>query len=415
MSRAWVIWLLVAPAVAFGGGGKVGKAVKALDAFAAGDREALDTAREAVDAGLAKAGEDPAAWAVRGRVFLQYVLRPELPAPAGVDPAREAVDSYEKALALGASGAVHAGLASEVPALESAVVAGLLNEVEGKQWATAQERLALALRARAMSDTLNGRDAEREAAVRRLAVQVTAQAGDLAAARSHYETFVSAAGREDPGLAVLVARKLADKGDGDGALAFLAPLSAAAPDDERLLRAEVDLMLGLERGADAIHRVDQAWERLATSVSGAFLAAGLYAKAGAEEKARSGWERVLELDPRHLDSLVALAGSLTRLGQAHAAQLSARAEEAAQRRPDPEITRLISERDDAWARAEASLATAAEVDGRHRAAAEARVALYEAQVAGVDRGSLKKADQAAHDARLERLQAARAALAALEE
>ncbi len=394
--------LLLAPSGALGASGKVGKALKALDKFDAGDRAALDTARKAAEQATASS-DDPEAWAVRGRVYLLHLTNPDLPRPDG-DPAILAVESFEKAVALGASGSVHGQLSRWVPILESTVTTALLNDVEGKQWDAAAARLELALRVRAVGDGLGGRDDEREAQARRLAVQVTTRTGHLDEARAHYLAFVDAAGRHDPGLAGLVARELATAGDLQGALAFLQPLDDELPDDERLLRTEVELLREGDRLDEAVARVDKAAETLRGSVSGAFLAAGLYAEAGADERARELWEQTLALDARHFEAHLLLGRSLLD----EASDIAARLEDSEQtqsKRPDPELRALAEELADLRQRVEAHLLAAHELDSQRREPVEALIASVEAHLA-----------EAEGDEALEaRLADLRGKLAALEE
>lgn len=383
--RCVVILGLALPGAA--SAGKVEKAEKALAAFAEGDRDAIAKAVALADA----AGDEPAARAVQCRAWTELVANPDLPRPEA-DPVPVAVAACEAA----------DGVTQSVLRLESAVVALLVNDVEGKAWADASTRLDLALRVRAAAAP----DPEREAALRRLAVRVTSRS-DPAAAREHYEALVAATGVHESALATVVARAMAEAGDLDGALALLAPLDREMPDDERLLRTEVELLQAGGRGADGAARVARAEAELVGSVSGAWLAGTLYAAVGAEDRARAMWERVVALDPRHVDARLALGSSLTALGAARKAEL-VRREDASVPRPAAEVRALVAELTDAFRRAEEHLAAARASDPSSVPVREALVALYEAKLAGVDPTRLRRTERDAVEADLRKLAALRA-------
>jgi tetratricopeptide (TPR) repeat protein len=366
--------LLLASSVALASPGKLKKADKLWDRFGSGDREALAEARESVDAAIAhpKVEGDPMAWALRGRIYLAFLTNADLPRPE-VDVAGIALSSLEKAHELRG-----VGLGEDVLALEASVVSQLMNHVEAKRWDDAEHHLELALRARELGQQVASRDEQREVEVRSLGVRVAAAGGDLDAAREHFYALLDL-GRVDTGLAGLIARKLADAGDAEGALAFLDPLMAKVPDDERLLRTQIDLLLEQDRASEAVVRIDRAREQLSTSVSGAFLIAELYEQAGDIQQARSAWEHVLTLDERHQSSLLALGASL--VDEAEQVRASLEEEEDAEARPlsRQQVARLEADLADLWARAEEHLRAAHEVDRQSAPVLEALVALYEAK------------------------------------
>ena len=411
--RWLAVMLLLAPAGALGASGKVGKAIKALDKFHAGDRGALETARAAADQAAAhpKSAADPEAWAVRGRIYLLH-LTSALPPRPDMDPAALAIESFERAVELGASGAVHGQLSQWVPILESTVVTALLNDVEGKRWEVAEERLDMALRVRALGEQLGSRDDQKVAQSRRLGVQITARSGRIDEARAHYEAFVGAAERHDPGLAALVARELAAAGDLDGALAFLKPLAAELPDDERLLRTEIEILVAGERRDEAARRVDQATELLRSSVSGAFLAASLYDVVGAEERARELWEHTLSLDARHFEAHLLLGRSLLNEAAEIAATLEA-SEAIETAEPDDEIGAMAAQLADLWIRVFRHLETAHEVDSQRREPLEILISAIEARHGDVEPAALTGRDKEAHAAEVQKLEGLRNTLSAL--
>ena len=74
----WIA-LLLALSSADAGGGRTGKAEKALVAFDAGDKAAIELARTYADDAVASADVGPEAWAVRGRVYAILATQPDLP------------------------------------------------------------------------------------------------------------------------------------------------------------------------------------------------------------------------------------------------------------------------------------------------------------------------------------------------
>lgn len=405
------LWMLLAITPSVAHASQVTKADRALAAFEAGDRAAIDTANRAADAAVVsnRYGADPAAWVIRGRVYYTRLVHPDV--GGSIDPAIAAIESFEKAVALGAAGAAHAQLSDLVPALEGHVQSALVNDVEARAWPSAEGRLATALRARLLDERLRGSDPSREAPLRKLAVQITAELGKASEARTHYEAYAETSGTDDTPLACLVARAMADHGDVEGAITFIGNLSSRYPGDEVLLRTEVELLTVSGRTEEALARVDRALPVLQDSVSGAFLAARLYEAAGAVERARSMWQRVIVLDPRHVDSRIALGRSLTVLAVSRRGELRARAEELEERRPSREILDLVAALKDVWVQAETQLVTARQIAPSSREAVDAMVALYEAKIAGLDPETTERAEILVLEADQQKLDAARATLA----
>jgi tetratricopeptide (TPR) repeat protein len=411
----WAVILVAGLAGNFSVGGCAGRAAKAERWLERAETEpaALTEAIARVDqaASSERAASDPEIQALRGRAYLR--LAGTETGAARAEHLGVAVDSFERALAAGPEGAVHGQLSEAVPEAESLLMADLLNQVEAKAWDEADQTLTLVLRARAAATALRGADAERESSIRRLAVQIAAARGRLDEAALHYSAFATAAGRDDTPLACLVARAMAEQGDAARAIAFVSPLSAQHPDDEALLRAEVELRMGSGDKDGAVARIERSLDVLYGSVSGAFLAGSLYDAAGQPERARVAWRKVLELDGRHVDARVALGRSLGALAVEKRSELRERSEELDTRRPSREILDLVREVGDTWTEAEDMLKAAIAAEPRSSAAATALVALYEARVDGVDTEDATRDELAALEVDQAKLTAAREALAAL--
>jgi tetratricopeptide (TPR) repeat protein len=406
-------WLAVGALVSLTAcAGRVGRAERWVDAAEDGDPAVLAGAIERADQAAARRPDDPASHAVRGRA---HALRARSETgEAQILALEAAADSFERALAAGAQGAVHASMSQEVPEAEILAMNGLVNEVEARALPEAARRLDTSLRLRRVAAALIGPSPDLEAKLRRLGVQVAASTDRPEAAREHYEAFVAATDRQEPLLACLVARSLAEAGDPAAAVAFVAPLSDRLPDDEALLRTEVEIRVSSGDTAGAVARIERARERLLESVSGAYLAAGLYDAVGEPERARAAWQRVMQLDPRHVDARVALGRSFTLEAVDRRQELLERSEELDTPRPSREILEVVRGARQAWADAEEHLLAAVQLDPRSRPAAEALVALYEARVAGIDPETASRADREALAVDEEKLRAAREALSALE-
>jgi tetratricopeptide (TPR) repeat protein len=175
----------------------------------------------------------------------------------------------------------------------------------------------------------------------------------------------------------------------------------------------VDLLARDGRVEEAVRKVEAVWSTLQESVSGAFLAAHLYEAAARPDRARLAWERVLELDPNHIDARVELGRSLTRQAVARRDELRARAEEFEQRRPSRELLTQLRAVSELWSDAERHLVAARQLAPSSRAAMEALAALYEARMAGIDEESANRAEQAALAADRQKLEEVRSALVAL--
>ncbi|HHO50403.1 MAG TPA: hypothetical protein ENK18_05900 [Deltaproteobacteria bacterium] len=395
---------------------KVDKASKALARFEAGDRRSIAKAHSKSEAAVEtrRGNEDPWAWAIRGRVALGYLTHSDLAPPEDLeDPAIVAIEAFEHALELGASGGVHAGLSRDVPILESALIARLRNAVEGRSWELAEEELALALRARELSERLGRRDRDREIALQTLAVQVTTEARQLDDAMAHYDAFLHASETHETGLVSLVARALAAQGRVEDALTFLEPASLELPDDERLLRAEVDVLQQAGRLDEAAGRVERRAARLSSSTSGCFLLASMYVQIGATERARDMWAKTLELDPRHFDAHLELGRSLASLASEVRARVEA-SEDLETPLASEEIRMLAEELDALWRDAAQHLEIAHELDSQRREPLQELVALYERKLEGVEISQLQGARLLAYEEDLVRQAAAVEALAELE-
>lgn len=403
-------------AVAFAGcGSKVAAIERWLPQAEAGDAEAIAEATTRADALVAapKYAQDPAAWTLRGRA---HAARASTLGPdEELAELALAVDSFEHAVAAAPAGGVHAELSAVASSVEERLVSGLVNDVEAKDWAAADQRLGFALRARAVTAALHGPDAGRDAALHRLGVLVTANVGRAAEARTHYEAFAKASGADETVLACLVAKRLAEGGDLAGAIAFVSGIAAANPEDESVLRTEVELRTQEGRTDIALARIESALPSLERSVSGAFLAASLLDAVGEPQRARAEWQRVIELDPRHVDARVALGRSLVALAIERTTELRDSTEELDQRRPSREVLQLVAAASQAWTDAETLLVAAVALDPKSRSAAEALVALYEGRIAGYDAESANARELAERAGFQTRLDAANAALAALKE
>ncbi|MCB9684062.1 MAG: hypothetical protein H6735_03340 [Alphaproteobacteria bacterium] len=403
-------WLLAMALTAVATAGPVEKADKSLAAFGSGDAASLQVAVERADAAVAKLPADPAAWGVQARVWLAVATHPGTVQVDG-DPLATSLAAFEKAVELKVSGAARAELEPKAGSLESTLLAALTNHVEGKQWSDAETGLGLAMRAHAVCDALGQADADRGTNLYALATRVHAQTGDLASAEADYALLLEARGRDDAGLAALVARKLVDGGKAEEALAFLQPIVERRPDDDRLLRATIEVLNGLGRQAEAIALIDRAADRLASSVSGAWLAAQLYDEAGQVTSARRMWDAVLALDEQHVDSHLALARSLLAQAGEEAAELDG---ESAARKPYRERMqieqRVVGSLDLALTHAEA----AARIAPERRDALEAWIETLAARLQRFPRNPTQ-ADRVRIKAMSVDLDKAKAALAALGE
>ncbi|MCA9489077.1 MAG: hypothetical protein KC621_04125 [Myxococcales bacterium] len=403
-------WLLVMALTAVASAGPVEKADKSLSAFGSGDTASLQVAVARADAAVAKLPDDPAAWAVQARVWLAVATHPGTVQVDG-DPMATSLAAFEKAVELQVAGAARAALEPKAGSLESTLLAALTNHVEGKQWSDAEAGLGLAMRAHGVCEALGQEDADRSTNLYALATRVHAQTGDLAAAEGDYAHLVELRGRDDAGLAALVARKRVDAGQAEQALAFLEPIVERRPDDDRLLRATIEVLSGLERQAEAIALIDRAADRLATSVSGAWLAAQLYDEAGQVTSARRMWDAVLELDDQHLDSHLALSSSFLAEAQEQASELDG---ESAARKPYRERKqieqRVVAALDLAVEHANAAVAIAPD----RREALQAQVETLAARLQRFPRNPTQ-AEKVRIKAMNADLDKARAALAALGE
>lgn len=301
--------LLGAPAHALSGKGL--KAQKFLDKYEAGDVEALEKSRAFIDEASGAAKDDAEVWALRGHVYQVYATNREL-AQIGFNAWAESLEAYERAAKLDESETWMPTMAPQMAALESANLALLNNDVEARQWDAAYERLGISLRL----EVLQGRrvDPERRASTLKLGTLICGTSGKLDEARTHHQALVDD-GRWHAPTTMKLARAI-EEGEGvDAALAFLAPHQEAHPQDTTLLGAELDMLLEAERVDEAVARLDTVADVLANSVGTLFFLAERYHAAGAREKAVTSWTKVVELDPRHVESLVALANDRIALAE----------------------------------------------------------------------------------------------------
>jgi tetratricopeptide (TPR) repeat protein len=315
--------------------GKTTKIEKALAAWEAGDAEAWDDARAALDKASAKAPDDPALLVVAGRLWLSAVThgRPV----EGADPVEQALSSFEGAQRAGVEGELRAQVEPAVAQLASVLVAELTNQVEGKQWDDARAGVTRCARAFALAEALGQRDAERTGAFERLATRVAVQAGDLAGAKEHFGKLHDATGTWDAALAAKVARKVSELGAPAESLVFLGPILDAQPTEEALLRVWVELALQSGAPDQAVARLDAVREQLVTSKSGAVLLGELYDTAGRKDEARAAYEALLAQEPTNIPANAALARFWLASARATRTQLDA---ETAARKPTKELKQL---------------------------------------------------------------------------
>lgn len=314
---------------------KTTKVEKALAAYEAGDTEGWTEARGRLDPLVAAAPTDPALRLLEARLWLSAASHGLT--GTGAIPLERALVALEAVK--GAEGEARARAETETVQLSAALVAELTNLVEGKQWADAGVVAGWCGRAQALAASLGQRDADRLAAYEKLATRVAVQAGDLPGARDHYARLVAATENEDPALAVKVARKIAEKDAPAAALDFLRPIAEAAPTDEALLRAWVDLALQAQQPDEALARVDAVNASLATSKSGAVLLGELYELLGKRDQARGAYEALLAAEPTNIPANVALARFWVTAAAQGTAMLDA---EAAARKPTRETQKVLA-------------------------------------------------------------------------
>ncbi len=375
--------------------GKTTKIEKSLAASGSGDADAWVDARERVDKALAKAPEDPELLALAGRIWLAAASGG---AAADADPFARAVDAFERAQRAGLEGEPRSLAEPAVAQLASSLVSSLTNDVEGKQWEDARAREALASRAFAVAEALGQRDPDRVAVYEKLAARVAIQAKDAAGMRSHYERLFAATQVHDAALAGKIARKLAELGAPADALLFLGPILDAAPTDEALLRAWVELSLAAQQPDGAIGRLDAVNATLVTSKSGAVLLGELYEVCGQRDQARAAYEALLAAEPTNIPANLSLARFWLAAAQATSAQLDA---ETAARKPTRELAKLTASAAADLAAADARATAATDADGSQVASWQLLVQILEARKARLpappktpaDKALLKELDQ----------------------
>lgn len=417
----WLVWLAAASALA----GKLGRAERGLEEIEAGsDRHAQRTVM-LVDHLLARgAVDDPAVWLLKGRIYqgLQAIGVEPSGSPA-IDPLTVVLDSYTRAVDLvtptgsartrEVDALVLGGLSEEVHALDDELAAMLLNAVEAKDWSSAEQLFGFSTRVRVLDERLRGPTPERRTQLHAMGVRLEVGLGRPDEAAMQYAEYVAALGADDIALACAVARSWSEYNELSKAVAFLDPLSKRHPQDEVLLRTQVDLMVRNDQRASAVTQVEQVWSSLSESTSGAFLAAHLFLDLGRIDRARVALERVLEIDPRHMDAQVALGRTLTQMAVQRRDDLRSRAEEFEQRSPSREVLTQLGAVVQLWSEAERHLLTARDLDPTSAGALEALIALYEAKIAGFDEEAANRAEMLALALDRNKLEAAHSALAAL--
>ncbi|MEM6929066.1 MAG: hypothetical protein AAF602_19160, partial [Myxococcota bacterium] len=345
--------------------------------------------------------EDPAAWAVRGSVYLTQLGDPTL-SSLETDPVELSLRSYEAANDLGLDARLQARLRSEVPELEAVVQGRLSDDVEQRNWADAARELDLAQRIHVVNLSIGTGDVAREIALRRLASRVEAEAGDAVRAADHYEALVAMTRAHEMPLVLDIVLALTDRGRPHRARALADAASTELPGDLDLFELHIGLALELGDPLAARTELDTRREWLSTTVDGAMTAARLYTRMQAGGLARMMWSRVLELEPEHFTAHYALGQSLATHAVTMRSTLGAASSE--------EAALLQANLDELWFLAEAHLQRAHRLDPARLAPLEALVALYTSKWAHLDPGSLTGAARDAYDFDQVRRSAARAML-----
>ncbi len=287
---------------------KVKKATAAIQAFENGDASALDDAREAINlaASHPKTSQIAQTWVLRGHIYLQNVLDPDL-GGTSADPTREVLKAFLEAGEIGLEDPDDkAAVISDLRVVQSAVQTEAFDSVERRHWEPAYELLGRAMSARDLLISMDADDPRRDVKLLRLAVLITTHTGRLDEARKHHRAFVKA-GEFDPSITVQLTDKLADKESPDAALVFIRKMRDDHGDDATLLTKEVEVLLEAERNEEATEVLDAAAADLPEGVGPQLLVAKLYANAGAAEKSEAAYRRVLERDPEVEEALVPMA------------------------------------------------------------------------------------------------------------
>lgn len=365
MRGLFLMVCLAMASTAYASPGKAKKAEKLYAAFEAGDREALEEARQTLEGaiGHAKVEGDAHYWILLGRM-----RHAEGASTRDLATLAAAVEATEKGLDLGPTADDEAAATDVLKSTYGLLVTALAEASTAKRYDDGYTILDAVEKALAR---LTERGIRLDGLRERMliaAIVVSAESGHLDDALRHHEAFF-AEGWFDAGLASMIARAYGDDGT-EAAIAFLAPLREEYPSDERLLRAHVDL---LHADADAARAVvDAARERLWSSLSGAMLVADLYDEMGADEAALDAYAHLLTMDATHRDALLRTAAAT----RAEADALAATLEEPGLKRKEEQA----KEEALAALRAEvvAKLERAREAHGRDREVLEALKAAYEA-------------------------------------
>ena len=287
---------------------KLTKAIAAVDAYDGGDRAAIEEAREAINlaASHPKTSKLAKTWVLRGHIYLQNVLDPDL-GGTSADPTQEVIKAFQKAGELGLEDpADKVSVISDLRVIQSSVQAEVIDKVERRQWAEAYEFLGRAMAARDMLISMDAADDHRDAVLLRLAVLITTHHGELEEASKHHRAYLKA-GEFDAGISVQLADKLVSAESPDSALLFLRKVRKDHPQDATLLAREVEVLVAAERAEEAETVLDEAAKGMPVGVGPQLLLAKLYAKARAPEKSEAAYREVFGRDPEVEEALVPMA------------------------------------------------------------------------------------------------------------
>ncbi len=399
-------WCWAAILAVTGCASPVTRAERALDRFGDGEPHAWHEARYVAEAAVLdpETREDPAAWAIRGTVYLAQLGDPAL-AHLETDPVELSLRSFEAATDLGADGPIRDRMRLEVPELEAVVQHRLATDVDRRNWGNAARELDLAQRIHRVNVSIGTADAQREVALRRLACRVEAEAGDVARAADHYEALVAITQHHEMPLVLDVVLALADRGRPHRARALADAASVEFPSELDLFEVRIGLSIELGDLVTAKAIVDDRRGWLSESVDGASRAARLYARIKADGLARLMWSRVLELDPEHFTAHHALGRSLARHARSMRSALGIGS-------PSDDDALLRTNLEVLWREAEAHLRRAHRIDPARRGPVEGLVELYTLKWMDVDPELLSGSARDAYDFDQLRYQAARSMLEA---
>jgi len=287
---------------------KINKAIEAIKAFENGDRGAIEEARAAINlaASHPKTSQESQTWVVRGHIYLQNVLDPDL-GGTSADPTKEVIKAFVKAGELGLDNPDEkAAVIADLKVVQSAVQTEVFDMVERRRWQPAYELLGRAMAARDLLISMDASDDRRDAKLLRLAVLITTHNDRLDEAKKHHRAFLKA-GEFDPTISVQLTTKLNENESPDTALVFIRKVRKDHMDDATLLTKEVEVLLEAERNDEVVEILDKAAETVPEGVGPQLLLAKLYERAGAQEKSEAAYRSVLDRDPEVEEALVPMA------------------------------------------------------------------------------------------------------------